>query len=188
YAAIHDQITKLRQLELNGAAEQIIVDLTHKSYGKAVETIEAFIGSRQQLVSYVDAKIVALRLEAQVLASELQQLRDEKVELEKVIGDFSARHNKELGALILRILRHRKESAKGTPQESEAENEYNSYNKDYEFELEKKVMELTEDESEELKRSYRKASKLCHPDVVSDEQKAIAERIFSDLNAAYERN
>ena len=40
----------------------------------------------------------------------------------------------------------------------------------------------------ELKQKYRKASKLCHPDVVSEDQKELANKIFAELNAAYERN
>jgi len=51
-----------------------------------------------------------------------------------------------------------------------------------------KLNELTEDEQKELKQKYRKASKLCHPDVVSEEQKELADKLFAELNAAYERN
>ena len=39
-----------------------------------------------------------------------------------------------------------------------------------------------------LKEKYRKASKLCHPDVVDEDQKEAAHKIFMELNSAYEKN
>jgi curved DNA-binding protein CbpA len=39
-----------------------------------------------------------------------------------------------------------------------------------------------------LKDKYRKASKLCHPDVVREEQKELATKLFVELSGAYEKN
>ena len=52
----------------------------------------------------------------------------------------------------------------------------------------KKVIEITEEQKQELKAYYRKASKLCHPDVVAEEFKKQAEQIFKDLKDAYDSN
>ncbi|MBK7560888.1 MAG: DnaJ domain-containing protein [Chitinophagaceae bacterium] len=111
-----------------------------------------------------------------------------KAELEKLIHDFGVRHNNELGELILKILRFRKSKAKGTSQETEAEKDFNDYSKEYEISKDAKINELNEDEQKELKQKYRKASKLCHPDVVSEEQKELADKLFAELNAAYASN
>jgi len=47
---------------------------------------------------------------------------------------------------------------------------------------------VTEVELIEIKKKYRKASKLCHPDVVSEDQKELADKLFTELNRAYEQN
>lgn len=184
--AVH--ISRLRQFPLEGELENIIILLEGKSYSKAMPAIEAFINQHNQVVHYIDPELEGLKLEAKVLEAEVNQLSDEKADLEKLIHDFGVRHNNELGELILKILRFRKSKAKGTPKEAEAEKDFNEYSKEYEISKDEKINELTEDEQKELKQKYRKASKLCHPDVVSEEQKELADKLFAELNAAYARN
>jgi len=53
---------------------------------------------------------------------------------------------------------------------------------------EEERIELGDDEQDELKRLYREASKKCHPDVVSEEEKEEAETLFIELQEAYERS
>lgn len=36
--------------------------------------------------------------------------------------------------------------------------------------------------------AYRKASKLCHPDVINADQKELADHLFAELNSAYAKN
>ncbi len=107
---------------------------------------------------------------------------------EKLIHEFGIRHNRELGELILKILKFRKAKAKGTPKETEAEEDYKNYSEEFEISKNEKIAKLTEEELIEIKKKYRKASKLCHPDVMSEEQKEMADKLFTELNAAYERN
>jgi hypothetical protein len=118
----------------------------------------------------------------------LNKLSDEKADLEKLIHEFGVRHNKELGELILKILKFRKNQAKGTSKETEAEEDYKNYSEEFEISKNEKIAELTEEELLEIKKKYRKASKLCHPDVVSEDQNELADKLFTELNAAYERN
>jgi len=184
--AVH--ISRLRQFSLEGELENIIILLEGKSYSKAIPAIEAFINQHNQVGFYIDPEMEGLKLEAKVLEAEVNKLSDEKADLEKLIHDFGVRHNNELGELILKILRFRKSKAKGTPKEAEAEKDFNEYSKEYEFSKDEKINELTEDEQKELKQKYRKASKLCHPDVVSGGQKEFADKLFAELNAAYARN
>ena len=42
------------------------------------------------------------------------------------------------------------------------------------------------EEKQELKKKFRKATFLCHPDKVNDEFKDAAQKIFIELKAAYE--
>jgi len=181
-------ISRLQQFSLEGEVENIIILLEGKSYSKAIPAIEAFINKHHQVAIYIDPELEALKLEAKILEKELNDLSDEKADLEKMIHEFGVRHNNELGELILKILSFRKKKAKGTPQQPEAEKDFNDYSQEYEISKNEKIAVLTEIEQKEIKQKYHKASKLCHPDVVSDEQKELAEKLFAELNAAYERN
>ena len=185
---INTHVLKLNEFSADKELATIISLLEQKAYSQAMPTIETYINQHRQLTEYIDPEIEGLKLEAKSLEAQLSALSDEKADLEKLIHEFGVRHNNELGELILKILGYRRKKAKGTPEESETEKDYSDYNREYEANKDEKIAELTEEELKELKQKYRKASKLCHPDVVSDDQKELADKLFAELNAAYERN
>ena len=185
---INSHVSKLEQLVLTSELESIIISLKEKAYSKAVTAIEAFINQHHYLTIYIDPAIDALKLEIKSLETEINSLSNEKADLEKLIHEFGITHNKELGELIIKILQYRKQKAKGTPQQQEAEEDYNTYYKEYESSKDEQIATLTDEEQKELKDMYRKASKLCHPDVVSEEQKELATKLFAELSSAYEKN
>jgi hypothetical protein len=126
----------------------------------------------------------------------ISSLEDEKIEHEKLIHEFEVRHNRELGDIILKILKLKagkyKFEARNNPEKEkdyeEAEQDYRSFYDSYETLKEEKIFELTEEQKKELKIIFRRASKLCHPDAVDEEHKKDAEEIFKDLNNAYSKN
>ena len=185
---INNHVSKLREFSADKEVGIIISFLEQKAYSQAMPAIETYINQHRQLTIYTDPEIEGLKLEAKYLEAELNNLSEEKADLEKLIHEFGVRHNNELGELILKILRFRRKKAKGTPKEEEAEKDYNEYSREYETSKDEKIAELSDEELKELKQKYRKASKLCHPDVVSEEQKELADKLFAELNAAYERN
>lgn len=185
---INTHVSKLRVFSTDADLVTIISFLEQKAYSKAMPAIETYINKHRQLTIFIDPEIEGLKLEAKSLEVELNSLSNEKADLEKLIHEFGVRHNNELGALILKILSYRKKKAKGTPEEAEAEKDYSDYNREYEASKDEKIAELTEEELKELKQKYRRASKLCHPDVVNDDQKELADKLFAELNDAYERN
>ena len=185
---ISTHISKLETLALSVELQSIIVYLKEKSYSKAVKAIELFISKHHRLTIYLDPEIDALKLEIKSLEAAINFLSDEKADLEKLIHEFEIRHNKELGELLIKILKYRKENTKGTPQEQEAEDDYNTYHQEYEATKNEIVATLNDEEQKELKHKYRKASKLCHPDVVNEEQKELATKLFAELSDAYEKN
>lgn len=186
--SIEEQIIKLKQLHISQNVEKIIIDLQQKSFGEAIKNIEEFLNSHHQISVFIDPEIEALRFEAKSLEKELQQLSNQKAELEKLVHEFGVRHNQVLGELILKILKYLKEKSKGSPKEAEAEKDYEDFNSNYQATKDKKIIVLNEDEQKELKNYYRKASKLCHPDMVEENQQETAHKIFMELNAAYESN
>jgi len=134
-------------------------------------------------------EVANLRLEVKSLENQLNSLDNEKVELEKLLSNFQHRHSMELGQIILEILELRKMKYKEDKVKfEEAESDYKSYSEQFDQEKARKVFELSKEESNELKKKFRKASFLCHPDKVSDEYKEAANKIFIALKTAYEAN
>jgi hypothetical protein len=176
--------------------KEIIDDINLKFYSDAVSKIEIFINKNQTLVIYVNPEIDVLKIEIKKLEIELSTTSDEIIEIEKLIHDFGIIHNRELGEIVRKILELRKNNLKKEQGQSnekkkeyeEAKKDYDEYNKHYEEIKSEKQFFLTDEEKRLLKSKYRAATKLCHPDVVTDELKEYAEIIFRELQIAYEQN
>ena len=96
-----------------------------------------------------------------------------------------------------RLNETRKETkkAKETYEEDDATKEYEeakedseSFNKEYEEAKDEEQIDISEEEKKELKIVYRKASRLCHPDLVSEELKEQAHAMMQKLNDAYNKH
>ena len=181
-------VEKLKIYQFNEDVRTIISSISNKEYAKAITTIQEFINSYQQITIWNDPEIAGIKLEIKILESQINAFDNEKIELEKVISDFQHRHTIELGEVILEVLRLRKIKYKNHKKEAEAEEDFNNYSKQYETEKDKKQFELDEEEKLELKKKFRKATTMCHPDKVSEEQKAEAEEIFIELKKAYDEH
>lgn len=181
-------VEKLKIYQFNEDVRTIISSISNKEYAKAITTIQEFINSYQQIAIWNDPEIAGIKLEIKILESQINAFDNEKIELEKVISDFQHRHTIELGEVILEVLRLRKIKYKNHKKEAEAEEDFDNYSKQYESEKDKKQFVLNDDEKKELKKKFRKATTMCHPDKVSEEQKAEAEEIFIELKKAYDEH
>lgn len=134
--------------------------------------------------------------------AERQQLRDE---MARELRHFRMRYRDELGPLVEKLLRLRRDRLQNTShrhrRSAQARNAYHEAQSDYErfrdlFEEAEGEVEsdteapatLTDEEQQRLKSAYRRASKQCHPDMVDPEQKEEAERTFHELREAYQQN
>lgn len=200
---INYQINKLRkgisttnENEQTGAINEILNFTKRKNYGEAVRLINEFTTRFRSITVYIDSEIMAMQLELKVLELQISSLEDERMEIEKLMFSFEIRHNRELGELISKLLFLRKEKLNKEAQTDtskqaeaeEAENDYQSYNKSLDETKNEKIRDLNEDELREIKAKYRKSSKLCHPDVVHEKYKKMAEQTFRELQKAYETN
>lgn len=180
---------KLAEYQFNQAIAEIITALRQNAFSEAIALIETFIRRHHQVAIYNDVEISALKLEIRYLEHQLNAYDDEKTELEKLLSQFQHRHSKELGSYISRLLHLRKLKFVWDDEKfAEAEQDEREYNQQLEQENQKRILELTEEEKRELKRSYKKASILCHPDKVSDEMKEMATETFHRLKQAYEED
>ena len=175
---------------------EIIILIEKSNFSKAVLLISELVNKYKQIAVYIDPDISALKLEIKSLELQLSSIEDEKTDIEKLISGFEIRYNSELGEYLIKLLKIRKEKLKEEAEKDhtkqtefeEAENDFNEYENNYNNTKNKKTFEITEEEQKDLKSTFRKASKLCHPDVVSDEFKEEAEKVFNALKQAYDLN
>jgi hypothetical protein len=116
--------------------------------------------------------------------NELLSAYDElQAELKKLEEDFAAQQS-EFGKI--KQLLDDDESFK---EYEEAKTYYDEFDNAYEHikQVQQETIELNDDEKAELKKLYRKAARLCHPDIVPDELKQQATEIMQKLNAAYQK-
>ena len=175
---------------------EIINNTEKRNYSDAVTEINLFVSKYRSLTIYIDSEVTAMRLEIKALGLQISSLEDEKSEIEKLLYAFNLRYNHELGVIMEKILRLRKERLKeeakndeSKKQEAEeAEEDYQEFNQSYQESKNKVINQLTEKQQKEIKQKYRKASKLCHPDVVNEEQSEQAKVVFQKLKSAYDEN
>jgi hypothetical protein len=145
---------------------------------------------------YEDTELIKLRREVKTLIQTLVGLQGIKAEIEEEINALSRRYQQELGHLLAELLElrrdHLEQAAEAAPepeaayQQAQADGESNGWKiKNARPET---LLKLSPEEKRELKALFRKASKLCHPDVVSGRNQEKARATFIELKLAYERN
>jgi hypothetical protein len=178
---------KLKEYDYNLDLLEIIKEIKSEKFGSVINKIQNFISKNKQLLVWENLENEAIKLEIKNLENKLYGHDYEKIELEKLLSDFQHRHTIELGEIILDILKLHKLKFKADKTKcEEAGNDERQY-QDY-FEAEKKneneIFKLTDEQKLELKRKFKKAAVLCHPDKFVNESIEIqkqAEEIFKEL-------
>ena len=184
--------SKLEQYIFNSDIDEIINLIQREDFGDAIHKIESFINKNQQLSIWSDPEIAALKLEIKNIENQINAFDNEKIELEKILADFQYQHSIELGEIILEILKLRKIKFKDDKEKfEEARRDEEEYQGQFDAEKEKDIQDLNEQQKKELKKKFRKATTLCHPDKFSNEPIEVqkqAEEIFKELNEANAKN
>jgi len=195
YIALEDteeldkEISKLKEYSFDSSILTILNHLEKKEYSLALNKIQTFSNENNTLSVWHDPAISSLKLELKNLEFQLNAYENEKFELEKLLLDFHRRHTVELGSIILEILKLRKLKFKFDPDKyEEAENDFNQFNEQFQSQKDIKYIELSENEKIELKKNFRKASFLCHPDKINEYFRESAQKVFIELKSAYESN
>jgi DnaJ-domain-containing protein 1 len=181
------QLQKLKQLELDDAVQHIVELIQSQQYKDVIQLIGQYKNDNSGLTVFEDPQIQGLKLELKVLENRANELSDEKIEYERQINNFNSEYMQRLGELIEEILKYQSESVYETEEDQqEAQEAYESFQDSYEEQLADLPEELTDEEKKKLKKAYRRASRLCHPDKLADEFKDVGTAIFKDLNTAYQ--
>lgn len=184
-------VEKLEKYIFNENIQEIVTLLNNKLYTDVIIKIDQFIKQYNQVSIYQDPRVSALKLEMRIFENRLTGYENQKLEMEKLIGDFQRRHTLELGTIIVEILKIRKIKAEQNNNINDFENaqeDENFYQEQVDVEKEKEIQELSEEEKIQLKESFSKAIHLTHPDKVSEEFKESAAKTFALLKEARDRN
>ena len=107
------------------------------------------------------------------LKKELEQLEEELANQEEVLKNIE----KEIG------------EDEAFQAYKDAQSDYEKFENDYERikQCEENRLQLSAEENAKLKKLYKKAARLCHPDIVPDKLKEKAHMLIQALNSAYNK-
>lgn len=171
--------------------------LEERRYSEAAELIGKLLSDGTRIARWIDPEIALLEAELEQLTADLADLETEQAELEHLLSRFQAAHNEALGDRIASLLKLRmrilerqlKTDSAKRPAYEQARRDFEDFQQDQEYQKETKARtkwELSDAEQAELKRLFRKGSKLCHPDLMPPEHHDAAAAMFRELRKAYD--
>lgn len=202
---VQSQLVRLKKEPLDEALSAIVQALEAHRYADAIAAIGIWLQNQRALTAWQDPQIAASKLELKTLETELQDLVDRRNSRIQRLDDFNDLYMARLGPLMTEILRLRKvlaekmlrrqlrEGSRSEPVAEEsarkADADYESYRQRHQEAQQHQAAQqrLAESERQELKRLWRQASKLCHPDLVDNSLKAEANTLMVRLNQARQR-
>lgn len=148
----------------------------------------------------MSASVDELRQTVDRLQDELSDLEHEEAELERQVRAFGVRYRDELGPLVERLLEIRKKRLKQSSRRhrrsarlrnayQDARSAADEFRETMEAaDPDESPQTLTDEEQEQLKSTFREASKQCHPDMVESSKQEEAATMFNELREAYQKN
>ena len=215
-SAIHledEELIQLQAAHLSEFVEQypaieaqlatILCALQDKNYTHVQQVICQLLNEPTQLSIYIDTESEALRLELVVLEKQMAELQYQKDNCIQAINQFGMLYYVHLGARLQQILQlhikishyymqqeglSEQEQCEAQQQYQEAQQQFQDFQQESQQQQEKMpVQQLDEEGLKLLKNAYRRASRLCHPDMVAEELKDKAKIIFQELVDAYQK-
>jgi len=166
------------------------------------ELLQKALKEKQEAFDKAKAEYQSLKEETKDIKSKKQKLEEELEELDEFDDEYdelfeefeTVREELKDKEQALNEKRKKakyaKEDIEDDPvyeQYEEAKTDYEEFSNEYNEvkEEEKNRFEIDDEDKKELKKLFRKASKLCHPDIVTDELKEQATEMMKRLNEAY---
>ena len=190
-----EEFNTLYSLKLGNIIQKIL-RITTEIFEKAIKEKQEIFEKEKELYEEIKDDFVTLNSEKRELEDQLAKLDVFDDEYDKIYEEYqSLKKEFEEKEEEFNTQREKTKKAKEELEDDplfeeyhEAKNDYEDFSSDYEEikEREEQKPHLDEDEKKELKRLYRKASRICHPDIVADELKVQATEIMKQLNEAYD--
>jgi len=192
YSLLIEEFNIQYDLEVGSIIRKILIFQEKKSRKKAQKEIVKFERLKRRYLE-LKTKYELLDNEYKFLKKELKKLNKNSEDYDILFKELQSLKTKVTNALV-KLNKTQKayfieqEQYKNDPEcilfetlrktREEFEEKIKNLKKEDEVELSKEM-------KAELKIMYRKASKLCHPDIVTQDQKEEANKIFQELNDAY---
>lgn len=180
------QVLKLKTMAIDNDVKIILQHIEQNNFSPLTSLITNYLNHFSGLKIYEDPRIGGFKVELKILEKEFLKLSEETNAIENLIEEFNHKYILYLGDILEEILEIKAKKEENSSAKTEFKNFKEEFKKEQKREFEKKT--LTQDEEQNLKKMYREASKLCHPDLVADELKRDAEEIFKELNEAKSNN
>jgi hypothetical protein len=195
----HKTLIKIMQNELeqfslkNGfvnLTNNILDDLKNGENEKALSKTLLFLRSGSTPILSKDNELLLLELESESLDLQILALEEKQTKLERRLAIYEAGYNTILGTNIIRLLKSRierlRKSSANSKELLQAEKDLREFYRV--IKSSKTVFILDKEEKKQLKKIFREASKICHPDMVHQSQQKEAHKIFQELKDAYKHN
>lgn len=190
---LNNLVQKLKTSEHQASLSYILNAIEHERYDDATLLIDDFLRQTQAVAKVYDPIVSALKMELNFIESELNLLRASRDDVIKTIDRFQGKYHTILSPLIEKLLLLRLEKLKIQAQQNplmkkrlkEAQEEYDAYSKMMADATVGIMYHLNDKELREIKRLYRKACLICHPDRVEEAQQEKAREMFEELKEAY---
>ncbi|AMR26383.1 hypothetical protein A0257_04205 [Hymenobacter psoromatis] len=175
----------------------VLAALRAHRYAEGTALLRAFVAAHAQVRRWEDPQLAALQLEIRRLEAELLALEAERAEAGRLLLAFEQWHQRELGALLQAVLALRRDVARCHRQESAySESEYQRAEQRYQQQAHAReqaqttaahTFALDADGRATLKKLYREAAQLCHPDRIAPAHQRAATEAFQQVLSAYQR-
>ncbi|WP_375415998.1 phospholipase D-like domain-containing protein [uncultured Hymenobacter sp.] len=175
----------------------VLAALRARRYAEATGLLQDFVAAYAQVQVWEDPLLPALQLEIRLLETELLALEAERAEATRLLTAFELWHQRELGELLQTVLGLRRDVARFFRQESTySEREYQQAKRRYQQQTHDReqaqavavhTFDLDAPGRATLKKLYREAAQLCHPDRVAPAYQSAATDVFQQVLNAYQR-
>jgi len=173
-----EEFNTLYSLKVGDIIEKILKrkkELLAKQVAKMQEIFE------QEKERYKEAKSKAKKMEEKL--EDLDEFDDEYDDLYEAWQEAKEEENTQRKKV--KEAKEELEEDEEFQEYEEVKEEYEEFHREYEEVLKQERFELNDEEKKELKKLFRKAARLCHPDIVTKELQEQAHEITSQLNEAY---
>ena len=198
---LEDSSWEAQLAKINGADDDrdltaIITVLQSAEPRSASPLIDDYITRAHALKVWEDPDAALKKTYLKLLEAQVDALANEKLEINRLIGEFEHQKVLNLGDLIEEYLGLRakvfKEKATEEPdyeeQYQESQAEYEEFTESHAEAKNEERTVLTPEQKSEIKTLLRKLRQKCHPDKVPDELKERAEVLFQRVTEAFKSN
>lgn len=175
--------------EFNTQYSLSVGDLIEKILKRKEEILAIKIAKMQEKLEEEKERYEAAKSKTQKLKEELEELDEFHDEYDKVYEAWhKAKEAEEAQRIKVKEAKEALENDEDFQTFEEIKQEHEESSCGNKKALEQKRFTLNDEEKKELKLLFRKAARLCHPDIVTKELRDQAHEITAQLNEAYAQN